>query len=114
MDDVSVMLSPSWARVTHNLLSITNVYTAGNGVNCLRVGPHKAIEFFTFETLKRLLLSSSDPLHLQLAAPLSGGAAGIAGTLATYPLELIRTRITIQVGEKEKWLIGCFSALVIQ
>ena len=95
LGDTTVTLSTSYARVTYT----ANIHVAGNGINCLRVGPHKAIEFFTFETLKRLLLSSSHPLHLQLAAPLSGGAAGIAGTLATYPLELIRTRITIQVGE---------------
>ncbi|GJP71398.1 hypothetical protein CLOP_g2233 [Closterium sp. NIES-67] len=67
----------------------------GNGVNCLRVGPHKAVELCTFEMLKRLLCRPGHPLQ-HVAAPLSGAAAGLAGTLLTYPLELIRTRISVQ------------------
>ncbi|CAI7744065.1 unnamed protein product [Closterium sp. NIES-54] len=67
----------------------------GNGVNCLRVGPHKAVELCTFEMLKRLLGRPGHPLQ-HVAAPVSGAAAGLAGTLLTYPLELIRTRISVQ------------------
>ncbi|CAI5930634.1 unnamed protein product [Closterium sp. NIES-64] len=67
----------------------------GNGVNCLRVGPHKAVELCTFEMLRRLLNRPGHPLQ-HVAAPVSGAAAGLAGTLLTYPLELIRTRISVQ------------------
>lgn len=69
----------------------------GNGVNCLRVGPNKAIELCVFQTLKRLLASQVlFPFLHPIATPLSGGAAGLAGTLCTYPLELMRTRISVQ------------------
>ncbi|CAI5481872.1 unnamed protein product [Closterium sp. Yama58-4] len=36
------------------------------------------------------------PVAARSAAPVSGAAAGLAGTLLTYPLELIRTRISVQ------------------
>jgi len=68
---------------------------AGNGINCLRVAPNKAIELCTFEMLKRTLCAPGHPLQ-RFAAPL-GGAAGMAGTVVTYPLEVMRTRISLQV-----------------
>ncbi|XP_024519837.1 adenine nucleotide transporter BT1, chloroplastic/mitochondrial [Selaginella moellendorffii] len=67
----------------------------GNGVNCIRVAPCKAIELCTFEVVKKMLSSQGNPF-CGVAAPVAGGAAGMAGTLATYPLELIRTRISLQ------------------
>ncbi|KAJ7518942.1 hypothetical protein O6H91_20G016400 [Diphasiastrum complanatum] len=67
----------------------------GNGVNCVRVAPCKAIELCVFEIVKRLLNKDGNPLQ-NVAAPVAGGAAGMAGTLATYPLEVLRTRMAIQ------------------
>eukprot|EP00897_Mesotaenium_endlicherianum_P004378 jgi/Mesen1/3969/ME000210S03204 len=67
----------------------------GNGVNCLRVAPNKAIELCAYEMLKRTLCKDDHPLQ-KIASPIAGGLAGMAGTLATYPLELMRTRISVQ------------------
>lgn len=60
------------------------------------MAPNKAIELCTFEMLKRTLCAPGHPLQ-HIAAPLSGGAAGMAGTIVTYPLEVMRTRISLQV-----------------
>eukprot|EP00249_Psilotum_nudum_P022564 c28566_g1_i2 orf=1117-2625(+) len=67
----------------------------GNVVNCIRVAPNKAIELCVFEMVRRTLNKEGHPLQ-KLAATIAGGAAGMAGTVATYPLELIRTRLSVQ------------------
>ncbi|KAI5071137.1 hypothetical protein GOP47_0013388 [Adiantum capillus-veneris] len=67
----------------------------GNLVNCIRVAPSKAIELCVFETVRRLLNKEGHPLK-HMAATVAGGAAGMAGTIVTYPLELLRTRISVQ------------------
>lgn len=72
----------------------------GNGVNVLRVAPSKAIELYAYDSMKRVL---TDPLTLQPRipfplAPIAGATAGVFSTLITYPLELLKTRLTIQRG----------------
>lgn len=67
----------------------------GNLVNCIRVAPSKAIELCVFETVRRALNREGHPLR-HAAATIAGGAAGMAGTFATYPLELLRTRLSVQ------------------
>ncbi|XP_066318154.1 adenine nucleotide transporter BT1, chloroplastic/amyloplastic/mitochondrial-like [Miscanthus floridulus] len=70
----------------------------GNAVNVLRVAPSKAIEHFTYDTAKKLLTPKADePPKIPIPTPLVAGAlAGFASTLCTYPMELIKTRITIE------------------
>ncbi|GAQ78624.1 mitochondrial substrate carrier family protein [Klebsormidium nitens] len=68
----------------------------GNGINCLRVAPCKAIELCVFENLKRALSKDEGSLMSFVAAPVAGGAAGMMSTVATYPLELMRTRMMVQ------------------
>jgi len=57
----------------------------GNGLNCVRVAPGKAIELCTFETIRALTGR----------AEVAGGVAGALNTLATYPLEVLRTRCAL-------------------
>ncbi|KAL6888860.1 hypothetical protein ACP4OV_009886 [Aristida adscensionis] len=72
----------------------------GNAVNVLRVAPSKAIEHFTYDTAKKLLTPKPDePPMLPIPTPLVAGAlAGVASTLCTYPMELVKTRVTIEKG----------------
>uniref|UniRef100_A0A1D1YSA8 Protein brittle-1, chloroplastic/amyloplastic n=1 Tax=Anthurium amnicola TaxID=1678845 RepID=A0A1D1YSA8_9ARAE len=70
----------------------------GNFVNVIRVAPSKAIELFAFDTGKKLLTPKPGeqpkiPLPPSLVA---GALAGVSSTLLTYPLELLKTRLTIQ------------------
>ncbi|CAL4970735.1 unnamed protein product [Urochloa decumbens] len=70
----------------------------GNAVNVLRVAPSKAIEHFTYDTAKKFLTPKGDePPMIPIPTPLVAGAmAGVASTLCTYPMELIKTRVTIE------------------
>jgi solute carrier family 25 phosphate transporter 23/24/25/41 len=72
----------------------------GNGVNVIRVAPSKAIELFAYDTVKTLLAPKpGETSHLIIpASTVAGATAGVCSTLCTYPLELLKTRLTIQRG----------------
>jgi solute carrier family 25 phosphate transporter 23/24/25/41 len=70
-------------------------FMRGNGVNCIRIVPYSAVQFTTYEHLKRFF--SGDGAR-QLDTPtrlLSGALAGITSVSATYPLDLVRARLSI-------------------
>ncbi|EOA26375.1 hypothetical protein CARUB_v10023352mg [Capsella rubella] len=72
----------------------------GNLVNVIRVAPARAVELFVFETVNKKLTpklgeDSKIPIPSSL---LAGACAGVSQTLLTYPLELVKTRLTIQRG----------------
>lgn len=82
----------------------------GNGINCLRIAPYSAVQFTTYEAMKRWL---QHPVHKRVrgadgtmretttnelgAIPklIAGATAGIASVVSTYPLDLVRSRISI-------------------
>ncbi|KAF7135425.1 hypothetical protein RHSIM_Rhsim08G0250800 [Rhododendron simsii] len=87
---------------------------AGNTVNMLRIVPTQAIEFGTFEYVKRAMSSAQErwnqtdcPMvqigHVNLKFSLSwispiavaGAAAGVVSTLVCHPLEVLKDRLTI-------------------
>ncbi|CAN0877607.1 Adenine nucleotide transporter BT1, chloroplastic/mitochondrial [Linum grandiflorum] len=72
----------------------------GNLVNVIRVAPSKAIELFAYDTVnKKLSPGPGEQAKFPIPASLIAGAcAGVTSTLCTYPLELIKTRLTIQRG----------------
>jgi hypothetical protein len=74
----------------------------GNAINVLRVAPSKAIELFAFEKVKGFLNSRENlpaPLAALPVSPIAGSCAGISSTIVMYPLELLKTRLTIQPNE---------------
>ncbi|PSC67425.1 mitochondrial adenine nucleotide transporter ADNT1-like isoform A [Micractinium conductrix] len=73
----------------------------GNGLNCIRIIPNQAIKFMTYEQLSRkishYLIDNGGDGKLTPALRLTAGAgAGIIGMSATYPMDMVRGRITIQ------------------
>ncbi|KDN41963.1 mitochondrial carrier, partial [Tilletiaria anomala UBC 951] len=68
-------------------------FMRGNGINCLRIAPYSAVQFSSYEVLKNLFLRSH---YLAVWERLTAGAlAGIASVVSTYPLDLVRSRISI-------------------
>lgn len=71
---------------------------AGNGANLLRIFPAKAVVFSTndmFQGMFRKLSHTPDTEKLHHThAFLSGGLAGVSASLATYPLDFARGRIS--------------------
>ncbi|KAL6331007.1 hypothetical protein AAG906_009435 [Vitis piasezkii] len=72
----------------------------GNFVNVIRVAPSKAIELFAYDTVKKHLTPNpgEQPKLPFPASPIAGAIAGVSSTLCTYPLELLKTRLTVQRG----------------
>ncbi|XP_027332808.1 adenine nucleotide transporter BT1, chloroplastic/mitochondrial-like [Abrus precatorius] len=72
----------------------------GNFVNVIRVAPSKAIELFAYDTVnKNLSPKPGEQPKLPIPPSLIAGAcAGVSSTICTYPLELLKTRLTIQRG----------------
>ncbi|ESW26987.1 hypothetical protein PHAVU_003G163800, partial [Phaseolus vulgaris] len=91
----------------------------GNFVNIIRVAPSKAIEgthtqdditstseimrvpvepLFAYDTVKKQLSpkSGEQPKIPIPASSIAGAVAGVSSTLCTYPLELLKTRLTVQ------------------
>lgn len=76
----------------------------GNTLNCIRIFPYSAIQFAVFEKCKDVFLKNrpvtgfaGDSKNLNVWERLiSGSIAGVISVAVTYPLDLIRARITIQ------------------
>ncbi|KZT43646.1 mitochondrial carrier [Sistotremastrum suecicum HHB10207 ss-3] len=70
-------------------------FMRGNGINCLRIVPYSAVQFSTYETLKKIF-SSNGAVPLDTPTRLLAGAlAGITSVSTTYPLDLVRARLSI-------------------
>lgn len=69
-------------------------YMRGNGINCLRIAPYSAVQFSTYEILKVYLMGEEEDLDVSKRL-FAGALAGIASVVSTYPLDLVRSRISI-------------------
>jgi len=73
----------------------------GNGANCLKVAPSRGLQFFVFEAIKRYLVATGlfvatvgAPLNAG-ARLLAGGIAGMVAAVVVYPLETVKTVMTL-------------------
>ncbi|KAF7321254.1 Mitochondrial carrier [Mycena kentingensis (nom. inval.)] len=65
-------------------------YMRGNGINCVRIVPYSAVQFSTYEVLKKFLTFGGTR---ELDTPRRLTAGALAGS--TYPLDLVRARLSI-------------------
>ncbi|GLC46977.1 Mitochondrial adenine nucleotide transporter adnt1 [Pleodorina starrii] len=80
----------------------------GNWTNCVRIIPNSAVKFLTYEQLSREMsdhyraTTGSGELTpgLRLVA---GACAGIIAMSATYPLDMVRGRLTVQEGRNKQY-----------
>jgi len=77
----------------------------GNGANCLKVAPSRGTQFLVFEFMKRRIVAGTF-FFAAAGAPLTpwtrlfaGGVAGMAAAVLVYPLEVIKTILTIYPDE---------------
>lgn len=72
-------------------------YFKGNGTNLARIVPYEALKFAAYEECKKLLHIPADPRAQSPLKRLCAGAmAGVIATVFTYPLDLVRTRLSAQ------------------
>ncbi|KAF2088516.1 solute carrier family 25 member 42 [Saccharata proteae CBS 121410] len=71
-------------------------FMAGNGTNCIRIVPYSAIQFGAFNFYKRYFEDSPGRPLNPYQRLFCGGLAGITSVTFTYPLDIVRTRLSIQ------------------
>ncbi|OOF92284.1 hypothetical protein ASPCADRAFT_210167 [Aspergillus carbonarius ITEM 5010] len=96
-------------------------FMRGNGTNCIRIIPYSAVQFGSYNFYKKFAESSQNAELSAVHRLICGGAAGITSVTITYPLDIVRTRLSIQsasfaglshreVGER---LPGMFTTMVL-
>ncbi|XP_042387024.1 mitochondrial adenine nucleotide transporter ADNT1-like [Zingiber officinale] len=90
----------------------------GNGTNCARIVPNSAVKFFSYEQASSGILwayrrhSGNENAQLTPVMRLGAGAcAGIIAMSATYPMDMVRGRITVQTEKSPRQYQGMFHAL---
>eukprot|EP00854_Cymbomonas_tetramitiformis_P004517 gene4517-5533_t len=86
----------------------------GNGANCVRVIPVYALKFSLNDKFKEMMLvwrieGGDDPQLSFLEKMAAGSMAGTVQILATYPLDIIRTRLQLAeiAGSSYKGIADC-------
>merc|ERR1719274_551896 len=67
----------------------------GNVVACLRLGPYSAVKYFVFENMQEYF-QGADGKVAPVKRSVCGALAGSCAVLTTYPLDLVKTRLTVQ------------------
>jgi solute carrier family 25 phosphate transporter 23/24/25/41 len=71
-------------------------FMAGNGTNCIRIVPYSAVQFSAYNFYKRFFEDSPGSGLGPYQRLICGGLAGITSVTFTYPLDIVRTRLSIQ------------------
>jgi len=71
-------------------------FMRGNGTNCVRIVPYSAVQFGSYNFYKKFFEPSPGADLTSLRRLICGGAAGITSVVFTYPLDIVRTRLSIQ------------------
>ncbi|KAL2109383.1 hypothetical protein VUR80DRAFT_2515 [Thermomyces stellatus] len=94
-------------------------FMRGNGTNCIRIVPYSAVQFGSYNFYRRNFFEPYLGTELTAGSRLvCGGVAGITSVVFTYPLDIVRTRLSIQsasfaeLGERPKELPGMWATLV--
>ncbi|KAL3498968.1 hypothetical protein ACH5RR_041700 [Cinchona calisaya] len=90
----------------------------GNGTNCARIVPNSAVKFFSYEKASKRILwlyrrqTGREDAELTPLLRLGAGAcAGIIAMSATYPMDMVRGRLTVQTERSPTQYRGIFHAL---
>lgn len=73
----------------------------GNGANCLKVAPSRGTQFLVYEFVKKMLVTrnlgmdvAKNSLHAG-SRLFAGGVAGMVAATIVYPLEVVKTMLTL-------------------
>lgn len=73
-----------------------------------------SLQLFAYDTVKKQLTPDpgKQPKLPIPASSIAGAVAGVSSTLCTYPLELLKTRVTVQVNSSFELLMKSFTCLI--
>ncbi|CAK9042453.1 Calcium-binding mitochondrial carrier protein SCaMC-1 (Mitochondrial ATP-Mg/Pi carrier protein 1) (Mitochondrial Ca(2+)-dependent solute carrier protein 1) (Small calcium-binding mitochondrial carrier protein 1) (Solute carrier family 25 member 24), partial [Durusdinium trenchii] len=67
----------------------------GNLTNCVRVVPHTATQFVSYDKYKNLLINEGEKMTIPIRL-LSGALAGMTAATVTHPMDVVRIRLQTQ------------------
>ncbi|XP_068178467.1 mitochondrial adenyl nucleotide antiporter SLC25A23-like [Antennarius striatus] len=80
----------------------------GNGVNVLKIAPESAIKFIAYDQIKKLMYCMNDQTNLRVHERFVAGAlAGATAQTAIYPLEVLKTRLTLRTTGQYSGIADC-------
>ncbi|KAM9797326.1 mitochondrial adenyl nucleotide antiporter SLC25A24-like [Syngnathus typhle] len=78
----------------------------GNGINVLKIAPETAIKFMAYEKYKKML--SSEPGKIKAHERfIAGSLAGATAQTAIYPMEVMKTRLTLRKTGQYSGMADC-------
>lgn len=83
----------------------------GNGVNVLKIAPETSIKFMAYEQYKKLLTSEGSKLEIHQRF-MAGSLAGATAQTALYPMELLKTRLTLRKTGQFSGMFDCAKAIL--
>ncbi|XP_008292871.1 mitochondrial adenyl nucleotide antiporter SLC25A24 [Stegastes partitus] len=83
----------------------------GNGINVLKIAPETAIKFMAYEQYKKLLASEPGKVkpHERFMA---GSLAGATAQTAIYPMEVMKTRLTLRKTGQYSGMFDCAKTIL--
>ncbi|KAM5309325.1 mitochondrial adenyl nucleotide antiporter SLC25A23 isoform 3-T3 [Glossophaga mutica] len=78
----------------------------GNGINILKIAPESAIKFMAYEQIKWAIRGQQETLHVQERF-VAGSLAGATAQTIIYPMEVLKTRLTLRRTGQYKGLLDC-------
>jgi len=88
----------------------------GNGIACVRLFPYNAVQFASFNYLKVVFTDPETGKLSAMNALISGSLGGITATVATYPTDMMKTRLTVAHADPTKakyhGMVDCFRVIL--
>ncbi|KAM6948469.1 mitochondrial adenyl nucleotide antiporter SLC25A24 [Aplochiton taeniatus] len=78
----------------------------GNGVNVLKIAPETSIKFMAYEQYKKLMTSEGSKVQTYQRF-MSGSLAGATAQTAIYPMEVVKTRLTLSKTRQYSGMLDC-------
>ncbi|XP_078791033.1 mitochondrial adenyl nucleotide antiporter SLC25A24 isoform X1 [Oryzias latipes] len=78
----------------------------GNGINVLKIAPETAIKFMAYEQYKKLLSSEGKKIETHKRF-MAGSMAGATAQTAIYPMEVLKTRLTLRKTGQYAGMFDC-------
>ncbi|KAM4888908.1 mitochondrial adenyl nucleotide antiporter SLC25A23 isoform 2-T2 [Thomomys bottae] len=85
----------------------------GNGINVLKIAPESAIKFMAYEQIKQAIHGRQEALHAQERF-VAGSLAGATAQTVIYPMEVLKTRLTLRRTGQYKGLLDCARRILEQ
>ncbi|XP_014873893.1 calcium-binding mitochondrial carrier protein SCaMC-1-like isoform X1 [Poecilia latipinna] len=78
----------------------------GNGINVLKIAPETAFKFMAYEQYKKLLTSEGTKIETHKRF-MAGSMAGATAQTAIYPMEVLKTRLTLRKTGQYAGMFDC-------